>query len=506
MATTSIWRVKGWLGKVVIYVENPDKTDNPAFYEKQYMSDRQAQGLSDVIDYAVNSEKTQTADEAADVVQQFVSGVNCHPGTAREEMLAVKRQFGKEDGTVAYHGYQSFAPGEATPELAHEIGVKLAKQLWGEKYQVIVATHRDKSNHLHNHFVVNTVSFLDGIKYHRTGQDYRQMREDSDALCREYGLSVIDQPEPGKSKQYGEWRAEQENRPTWRGMIRAEIDEVIRQSMTERQFFENLRKRGYEIKVGADISVRPPGKPRFVRLKRNFGEDYTLENIRRRILVQQRPERPLPEPERKTYHARLHGDFKSARKITGFRALYFHYCYLLGIFPKNAPKRNKRLHFLLREDLAKMDAISEEVTVDTASIKHEIEKARAEKSTEEKKEAPTVPEKEQPEKNDADKLLDELLGVPTQKEEPTPINPSAARMEKSHPSAPISEPPSKAAEGVAKSAERPSVRKELRDIQAQRRQQEAAAPVKEPERRAKSEAPAIQHKQPSRKKKKAKER
>lgn len=165
----------------------------------------------------------------------------------------------------------------------------------------------------------------------------------SDALCREYGLSVIDQPEPGKSKQYGEWRAEQENRPTWRGMIRAEIDEAIRQSMTERQFFENLRKRGYEIKVGADISVRPPGKPRFVRLKRNFGEDYTLENIRRRILAQQRPERPLPEPEHKTYHARLHGDFKNARKITGFRALYFHYCYLLGIFPKNQPNDYKSL-------------------------------------------------------------------------------------------------------------------------------------------------------------------
>ena len=130
MATTSIWRVKGWLGKVVIYVENPDKTDNPAFFEKRDMSDRQAQGLSDVIDYAVNSEKTQRADdEQAEVLRSFVSGVNCHPGTAREEMLAVKRRFGKEDGTVAYHGYQSFAPGEATPEMAHEIGLKLARQL-----------------------------------------------------------------------------------------------------------------------------------------------------------------------------------------------------------------------------------------------------------------------------------------------------------------------------------------------------------------------------------------
>lgn len=370
VATTSIWRVKGWLGKVVIYVENPDKTDNPAFYEKEDMSDKQAQGLSDVIDYAVNSEKTQAADESTEVMQQFVSGVNCHPGTAREEMLAVKRRFGKEDGTVAYHGYQSFAPGEATPEIAHEIGVKLAKQLWGEKYQVIVATHLDKSNHLHNHFVVNTVSFLDGIKYHRTGQDYRQMREASDNLCWEYGLSVIDEPEPGKSKQYGEWRAEQENRPTWRGIIRTEIDEVIRQSMTERQFFENLRKRGYEVKMGADISVCPPGKPRFVRLKRNFGEDYTMEGIRRRILAQQRPERPLPEPKRRVRHATLRGDIKKARKITGFRALYFHYCYLLGIFPKNRPKSNKRLHFLLREDLTKLDKLSEEMKL---LVRHRID-------------------------------------------------------------------------------------------------------------------------------------
>ncbi|WP_294449655.1 relaxase/mobilization nuclease domain-containing protein [uncultured Gemmiger sp.] len=363
MATTSIWRVKGWLGKVVIYVENPDKTENPAFYERQDMTEPQAQGLLDVIDYAVNREKTGNvnADNEGEVIlQQFVSGVNCHPGTAREEMLAVKRRFGKEDGTVAYHGYQSFAPGEVIPEIAHEIGVKLASQLWGDKYQVIVATHLDKANHLHNHFVVNTVSFLDGIKYHRTAKDYHDMQTASDALCREYGLSVIENPKRGKSKQYGEWRAEQEGRPTWRGLIKAEVDEIIRQSMTERQFFDNLKKRGYEVKTGADISVRPPGKPRFVRLARNFGEDYSIEGIRRRILAQQRPERPLPEPERKVRRATLRGDFKKARKITGFRALYFHYCYLLGIFPKNRPKSNKRLHFLLREDLVKLEAISDE--------------------------------------------------------------------------------------------------------------------------------------------------
>lgn len=360
MATTSIWRVKGWLGKVVVYVENPDKTDNPAFVEREDLSDQQLQGLSDVIDYAASSGKTQAADEQSEVLHSFVSGVNCHPGTARDEMIAVKKRFGKEDGTVAYHGYQSFAPGEATPEIAHEIGLKLAQRLWGERYQVLVTTHLDKANHLHNHFVLNTVSFVDGIKYHRTAQDYRDMQAASDALCREYGLSVIANPQPGKSKHYGEWRAEQEQRPTWRGIVRADVDEALRQSMTERQFFENLRRKGYEAKIGKDISVRPPGKERFVRLVRNFGEEYSMEGIRKRILEQSRAVRPLDEPLKKSRQYHFSGKLKFAKKTTGFRALYFHYCYLLGIFPKGRPKSNKRLHFLLREDLLKLDVISQD--------------------------------------------------------------------------------------------------------------------------------------------------
>ena len=273
----------------------------------------------------------------------------------------MKKRFGKESGTVAYHGYQSFAPGEATPEIAHEIGMKLAARLWGDRYQVIVATHLDKENHLHNHFVLNTVSFVDGIKYHRTKKDYHDMQTVSDELCREYRLSVIENPQYGKAKQYGEWRAEQEQRPTWRGLIRTDIDEAIRQAMTERQFFDALRKRGYAVKVGKDISVRPPGKERFVRLMRNFGEDYSLDNIRKRILSQGRPERRTSEQKPVILRVRLIGSLKTARKLTGFRALYVHYCYLLGIFPKNRPQQNrKRLHFLLREDLLKLDAITAE--------------------------------------------------------------------------------------------------------------------------------------------------
>ena len=373
MATTSIWRVKGWLGKVVIYAENPEKTANPKFYADRELNEQDGQQLSDVIRYAINSEKTQEmGSEDGAPLHRFVSGINCSPATARDEMLAVKKRFGKEDGTVAYHGYQSFAPGEATPELAHEIGVKLATRLWGDRYQVIVATHLDKENHLHNHFVVNTVSFADGIKYHRTRKDYHEMQTVSDELCREYGLSVIEHPQQGRGKQYGEWRAEQEQRPTWRGLIRADIDEAIRQSMTERQFFDNLRKKGYEVKIGKDISVRPPGKERFVRLIRNFGEDYSIEQIRRRILSQTRAEKKPSEPTRQVIRIRLLGSLEKTRKITGFRALYFHYCYLLGIFPKNKPKQNRRLHFLLREDLRKLDTITAETRL---LIGHRIDTA-----------------------------------------------------------------------------------------------------------------------------------
>ena len=374
MATTSIWSVKGWLGKLVIYVENPNKTTNPQYYEKAELTEKQAQTLLDVIDYAADPSKTDSAihDENIETHQQFVTGINCLPATARDEMQAVKKRFGKEDGVIAYHGYQSFAPGEADPKTAHEIGIRLAKELWGEKYQVVVATHLDKENHLHNHFVVNTVSFVDGIRYHRTGKDYHDMQVASDNLCREYGLSVIENIQYGKSKHYGEWKAEQEQRPTWRGFIKADIDEAIRMSLTERQFFRHLEEKGYEIKIGKDISVRPQGKERFVRLMRNFGEEYSIENIRRRILSQYIPEKPLAEPERKTRHYRMQGSMKSTRKITGFRALYFHYCYKLGIFPKDRPQNRKRLHFLLREDLLKLNNISQEVRL---LVRHKIDTA-----------------------------------------------------------------------------------------------------------------------------------
>ena len=138
------------------------------------------------MDYAIQPTKTEQ--------QRFVSGFNCLPEIARQQMLITKQQFGKLDGRTAYHAYQSFKPGEATPEIAHKIGIEFAEKLWGDRFQVVVATHVDKA-HIHNHFVINSVSFLDGKKFHSDCKSYfGQMRVLSDELCRQHGLSVVEEP------------------------------------------------------------------------------------------------------------------------------------------------------------------------------------------------------------------------------------------------------------------------------------------------------------------------
>jgi hypothetical protein len=140
--------------------------------------------------------------------------------------------------------------------------------------------------------------------------------------------------------------------------------------MTERQLWDNLRKAGYELKFGKDISVRPPGKERFVRLRRNFGDDYTIEAIRRRILAQARPERPRapPEPARKTM--RFRGTFHNIKKATGLRALYFYYLYRMGVLPKKREPNPKRVYFLFREDIRHMQNIARETQL---LVKHGID-------------------------------------------------------------------------------------------------------------------------------------
>jgi len=369
----------------VVYAENPAKTENPAFFEKQGMTEQQAQGLVDVIDYAVQERKTVQAENPV-LLRQLVTGVNCQPDTARDEMLRTKRLHKKDGGVVAYHGYQSFAPGEVSPGLAHKIGVRLAEQLWGDRFEVLVATHLDKANHLHNHFVVNSVSFADSKRYYRSEQDYYNMRTASDVLCREYGLSVIESPQAGRTQHYAEWQAAQQGKPNYRGMMKADIDRAIAEAMTERQFFDNLRAMGYSIKRGEDITLRPIGRDRGLKIQRNLGDDYSIDSIRRRILEQARLRRPEPEPTRQVRVFLLHGTFQHTRRL-GFRALYFRYLYLLGKLPKHRQRPPEKVRPVYRGELIKIDQISRELRL---LCEHEIdtpEQLAAFRKTASKKEA-----------------------------------------------------------------------------------------------------------------------
>lgn len=357
MATTAIWPIRGRLDHVMTYTENPDKTANP----KWERADLQA--LSDVVEYAMDEAKTRgavnelahIADEGQCQRQYFTNGVNCDPATARDAMNMTKRRFSKEGGIVAFHGYQSFAPGEVTPEQAHLIGLELAQRLWGERFEVVVSTHLN-TGVVHNHFVLNSVSCVDGLRYCDNKKTYAQMRRASDELCREHSISVITQ-ENGRSAHYREWMADHAGERTWRTAIREDVDKAIAASMTWQAFLAQMRQLGYEVKTGVKhIAVRPPGKERFVRL-RSLGDKYTEDAIRQQILRQRAPQRPKqPEPPR-VIRIRVKGDFWQS-KVTwkSLRALYYFYLRKL----RQARQARAPAPFVLREDLRSLSTLSEQ--------------------------------------------------------------------------------------------------------------------------------------------------
>lgn len=334
MATTSLWAIEGRIDYLIRYVENPEKTT----------SSDEFNGLWHVVGYATRDDKTEQ--------KLFVNGLNCLPEIAVEEMIITKKQFHKCDGRIAYHGYQSFRPGEVTPETAHRIGMRLAWEMWGGDYQVVVSTHLDKA-HIHNHFAVNSVSFVNGKKYDRTNAEYRRMREVSDRLCREYGLSIIESPQNRKSNRVVYW-AEKAGQPTRYNLLRQAIDEAILRSMTLTLFYLAMERLGYEVKTNTQhLAFRPHGAERFVRVKM-LGLEYEFASIRSRILRQMVPKIPIKSTKEITFR-RFRGLFKTKKKIGGFRGLYLHYCYRMGVLPKNNPR--KPIHPLLAEDLRFLDRL-----------------------------------------------------------------------------------------------------------------------------------------------------
>ena len=349
MAVTSLWPIKDRLDKVINYVRNPEKTT------EEYYSENAAMHVIDgVMEYAADDTKTER--------REYVTCLNCGEQTAAQDFVNTKKLWRKDDGRLCYHGYQSFKPGEVNAETAHAIGVELAKQLWGERFQVVVATHCNTGVY-HNHFVINSVSFRDGYKFYNSKGDYRQMREVSDRLCREHGLSVIEEAK-GKGKNHALYAAEQNGKPTHAQMIRSDIDRAIAASLTKQEFFQVMEKMGYTItthgKSGAPLKhpkLTPPDAGKNYRFD-TLGEEYTLEHIFDRIYTNTHRTPAFAEPklsfgivvQKRIYKMTR----KPAHKLTGLRALYFKYCVLLGIV-KNHPERIQRPSYLLREDVLKLD-------------------------------------------------------------------------------------------------------------------------------------------------------
>ena len=348
MAVTKIWDVKGKLESPLNYVKNVEKTENPDFDKGQL------QALGDVMSYAENEEKTEK--------HFYVSAINCNTTCARDQFITVKKQFGKEGGIIAYHGYQSFAPGETDPATAHQIGKELAKELWGDRFQVIVATHLN-TKCLHNHFVINSVSFRDGKRYHDCRDTYALMRKTSDRICKEHQLSVVENPKREKDPSYLHMM-DQAGMPTRYNLVRMAIDDAIAVSHNMREFEANLKSMGYTTQFNPKRkywTVIPKDWKKPIRLAR-LGEEYTNEKIYERVMENYKKPR-IENFQSKAFVGRQYklGTRKGRiKKVGGLKGLYLRYCYELGYLPKY--KQNpRRVHYLLRDDLLRLDKLTKEI-------------------------------------------------------------------------------------------------------------------------------------------------
>jgi hypothetical protein len=247
-------------------------------------------------------------------------------------------------GTIAYHAYQSFKRGEVAPEVAHEIGVRLAEELWGN-FPVIVSTHTNTGT-IHNHFAFPATGF-DRKRYHDCKETYQKIREVSDRLCREYGLSVIEKPR-GKGRHIGEIHAEKEGLATVRGLIRRDMDEAIKHCFTYPQFAATFQALGYTLDWrGKYLRIRPDESTKWFRMDK-LGEGYTYDDVQRRLRENGINRSFTP-----------YKPYVKREKPKGLVALYYHYCYLLGALPKEKPN-NREAYAVIREDVKRARRYNEE--------------------------------------------------------------------------------------------------------------------------------------------------
>lgn len=309
MAVTSLWHIKGDLKDLVNYVENPDKT---------VPETEELRGLYQLLDYVQRPDAVPAG--------AFVTAINCNADHAVDEMIATKLRFDKTDGYIAWHGYQSFKPGEISAADCHALGVAFAKEMWGDRFQIIVTTHLDR-DHLHNNFCFNSVSFKDGKKYDYRKSERVRMMEISDRLCKERGLSVIENP--GKAPPRAIWERKKKGEKTRYDYYREDIIQAVEMSRTVDAFERYLPRKGYEV----DLT----------------GEHWTIKSPQAVLTFS--PHLP-PEQRSKGFLERL-------LEGTSIYKLYLYHCYQLGILPNHSEYTPTSPY--LKEALQWCDQVSKQV-------------------------------------------------------------------------------------------------------------------------------------------------
>ncbi len=272
MATTGFWPVKNRLKEVIDYARNPDKTTDKKFLDKD---------LYAALRYVEDDKKTDQT--------MYVSGINCPKQKAYEYMMATKRRYGKLGGNVAYHGYQSFVNGEVTPEEAHQIGLETARRMWGKNYEIVVTTHLNTDN-LHNHIVVNSVSFRTGRKFENHISDHYNLREISDAVCLEQRKSILPPSKFTGSRKKDYW-VHKNGGLTHRDILKRDMESILPYCGNVDDIERRLVSLGYQFPRNRDyehISIIAPGWKRAIRLD-SLG--YTNEVLRKRIYENRSNER-----------------------------------------------------------------------------------------------------------------------------------------------------------------------------------------------------------------------
>ena len=329
MATTSIWSIKNNLKQSINYIINPEKTTNEDYGKVYY------DFLEGKKDYNFKKEKVC-----------YVSTLNCDENYPYDDMIDTKDYFNKKDGVLAYHGYQSFKEGEVTPDIAHEIGVKFISEMFKD-YEVVVATHQN-TNHIHNHFIINSVSCKDGKKYNNNRTNLAKLRQISDSICAEYGLSVLDEDIGYKST----FNHKVINNDYYK-MLKEDLDNVISYSVTIKQVMDRMKSLGYKVySRNGIITIYRDGEDK-VRIEKVFGNEYSKDKLNERLYSsRQIVFKPMSQRSIFEKYSRTNKPRK------GIYGLYLYYCYLLGVFPKKYPKQY--LPYSIRKEVDKLNQISEQ--------------------------------------------------------------------------------------------------------------------------------------------------